>query len=56
MDVGPGYEEIAESRCDEDGIYQRIHRLCCIALRKTHEVRTKIDMSIVLSHKAIVNL
>ena len=35
MDVGPGYEEIAESRCDEDGIYQRIHRLiCCIELKK----------------------
>ena len=25
--VGPGYEEIAEGRCDKDGIYQSIDRL-----------------------------
>ena len=27
MDIGPGYEEVAESRSDEDGIYQSIDRL-----------------------------
>ena len=43
VDIGPGYEEIAEGRSDEDGIYQSIHRLCCIEL-KPHVVRTKMDM------------